>query len=179
VLLWSLWSRTRRLSRSTYTVYSGVDVYRLRLGEMAWRNVTAGWPQHQTVSQPIFTGSRIVLAPSGIWCGICKPPVQHDLHGYLVDPATLRLTRIPHGPLDDANPQYLWTGAAIVSLDLGSELSGPDAVRPGDIAFWNPKSTRWARGPRAPKPFGDMPAVWAKSRLLVLCQGGALLAYSH
>jgi hypothetical protein len=177
VLLWSLWSRTQRISRNTSTVYSGVDVFRLRRGAMVWRDVTGAWPRDQSVSQPIFTGTKVLIAPSGIWCGICHGPAPHNEHGYLVDPRTLRLTRLPHGPLDDANPQYLWTGASIAALDFGTEIGGSENVRPGDIAFWNPRTRRWTRGPGAPKTFSDMPAVWAKSQLLVLSQRGSLLAY--
>lgn len=177
-LLWSLWGRTKQTAPHTYTGYSGVDVYRLD-NSSRWRNVTGRWPQDQTVNGPTFTGTRILLEPAGIWCGACHPPFQDNAHGYLVDPATLRRTRIPHGPLDDAHPQYLWAGGAIASLDFDTEISGAENVRPGDIAFWNPSTARWTRGPRAPRPFGDAPGVWATRRLLVLSQGDALLAYNR
>lgn len=178
VLLWSLWSRTRQISRNAYAVYSGVDVYRLRPGGR-WSNVTGHWPQHQTVDDPVFTGSRVLLPPGQIWCGACSHPAPVDAHGYIVDPRTLHLTQIPHGPLDDLGPQILWTGQVELSLNSAGEISGPGVhVQPGDIAAWNPRTSSWARGPRAPMHPADMPAVWTGKRLLVLAEDGHLLAYA-
>ena len=178
VLLWSLWSRTRQLSPTTSVVYSGVDVFRLTAGRR-WVNVTGHWPQHQTVDDPVFTGRKVLLAPGQIWCGACSHPPPVNSHGYMVDPGTLRLKQIPHGPLDDLGPQILWTGESELSLNPGGEISGPHVhVAPGDIATWQPRTGKWTRGPRAPLHIADMPAVWTGKRLLVLAQDGHLLAYT-
>ena len=183
VLLWSLWSRTQRLSPNTSTGYSGVDVYRLRRRSKVWRNVTRRWPRRQTANQPEFTGAKIVLAPSGFWCGLCIP-VRPNTDCMQLSSSTRRqpsaCTRSLHGPLDDDTPAIrLDSARAIASLDFTTEISGSDGMRPGDIAFWSPPTGRWTRGPNAPKPLGDMPAVWAKTRLLVLSQGGTLLSYGR
>jgi hypothetical protein len=143
-----------------------------------WANVTGSWPQTHTVDDPIFTGRKILLAPGQIWCGACSHPSPFNEHGYLVDPKTLRLTPLPHGPLDDLGPQIIWTGAAEISLNPGGEITGPgENVLPGDIAIWSPDTNKWSRGPRAPKQLGDAPAVWDGHQLLVLAQDGSLLAY--
>jgi hypothetical protein len=177
VLLWSLWSRTRQISPTTSVIYSGVDVFRLgRTGR--WTNVTARWPQHQTVDDPVFTGRSVLLAPGQIWCGACSHPAPHNEHGFVVDPTTLHVKQIPHGPLDDTGPQILWTGRSELSLNFGAEIGGPVHAYPGDVASWEPKSGRWTRGPRAPRGLGDTPAVWTGKRLLVLARDGHLLAYA-
>ena len=62
VLLWSLWGRTKKTGPNTYTGYSGVDVFRLG-SSGTWANVTDSWPQGHTVDMPIFTGTKILLAP--------------------------------------------------------------------------------------------------------------------
>ncbi|MGH2874512.1 MAG: hypothetical protein ACRDL5_18890, partial [Solirubrobacteraceae bacterium] len=177
VLLWSLWGRQQRTGR-TYTDHSGVDVFRLG-ADGSWRNVTGGWPQGETVAAPIFTGTEILLAPGQEWCGPCSPPAPSDANGYAVDPATLRITEIPHGPLDDLGPQVLWTGADVLSFNWGGFQGGPGASRvlPGDVALWSPRTRRWARGPHPPLPAGDLPAVWAAGRLYVLADRGGLEAY--
>lgn len=178
VLLWSLWSRSKRTGPNTYTTYSGVDVF--RLNPSGWTNVTGSWPQDHTVDAPIFTGSEILVAPGQIWCGLCPQPAPIDEHGYEVDPKTLRITPLPHGPLDDLGPQILWTGAAEISLNSGGEILGPhDRVLPGDIAIWNPTTHKWSRGPRAPKQIDDAPAVWNGNRLYVLAHNGSLLGYGR
>ncbi len=180
VLLWSLWGRGQPTGPGSGVEYSGVDVFRLRaLG--TWIRVTGSWPQDHTVDEPVFTGSRILLAPGQIWCGACSHPAPFNEHGYLVDPRTLRRTPIPHGPLDDLGPQIIWTGAAEISLNAGGEITGPHVkVLPGDMAIWNPQTRKWARGPRAPRQLiYDAPAVWSGRQLFALAQDGHLLAYGH
>jgi hypothetical protein len=177
VLLWSLWSRTHVTNGCFAGACYGVDV--LRLGPSGtWQNVTGSWPQGHTVDGPIFTGSEILVAPGQTWCGLCSHPAPFDEHGYQVDSQTLRITPLPHGPLDDLGPQTLWTGAAEISFNSGGEISGPGiSVLPGDLAIWNPTTRQWARGPRAPRPIDDAPAVWTGDRLYVLAHDGRLLAY--
>ncbi len=177
VLLWSLWQRTQPTRRCFAGTCYGVDV--LRLGRSGrWANVTASWPQAHTVDGPIFTGSKILLAPGQTWCGACSHPPPFNEHGYIVDPRTLRLTPIPHGPLDDLGPQILWTGAAEISFNAAGEITGPHVqILPGDIAVWNPITGRWARGPQAPQQIDDAPAVWDGNQLFVLADNGRLLTY--
>ncbi len=181
VLLWSLWGRTEKTGPNTYSGYSGVDVFRLSPSG-AWRNVTGAWPQNHTVDTPIFTGTKVLVAPGQVWCGACShpPPIGDYEHSYLVNPRTLHITPIPHGPLDDLGPQIIWTGAAEIAFNAGGEITGPAiSVLPGDIAIWNPSTRIWARGPRSPKQIDDAPAVWNGSQLYVLAHDGSLLAYGR
>jgi hypothetical protein len=179
VVLWSLWSRSHEYSRGNFTIYSGVDVF--RLAGHRWIRQRIGWPQHQTVDQPLFTGSRILLGASQIWCGTCSHPPAIDTNGWTVIPATLRVSKLPHGPLDDLQPQILWTGAAEIALNTGGEIVGPHVrVLPGDIAFLDVHSMRWYRGPRAPSKLAfGMPTVWDGSHLLALAADGRILSYGR
>jgi hypothetical protein len=177
VVLWSLWSRSREYSRGNFTIYSGVDVFRL-VGQR-WIRQRVGWAQHRTVDQPLFTGSRILLGANQIWCGTCSHPAPLDANGWTVDPATLRVSKLPHGPLDDLQPQILWSGAAEIAVNAGGEIVGPNVrVLPGDIAFLDLRAMRWYRGPRAPAKIAfGMPAVWDGSQLLALAADGRVLSY--
>jgi hypothetical protein len=177
VVLWSLWSRSDEYSSGNFTVYSGIDVFRL-VGQR-WIRQRVGWPQHQTVDRPLFTGSRILLGASQIWCGVCSHPAPINTNGWTADPVTLRVRNLPHGPLDDLQPQILWSGAAEIALNAGGEIVGPHvSVLPGDIAFLDLRAMRWYRGPRAPSniAFG-MPPVWDGSHLLTLAADGRVLSY--
>jgi hypothetical protein len=181
VLLWSLWSRNEPINSRSFTIYSGIDVFRL-IGSGHWTNVTGHWPQHETVGNPIFTGRQILLPPGQIWCGLCSHPAPFNEHGNLVDPSTLRITQIPHGPLDDLDPNVVWTGTEEIAVNLGGEIGGPPRQRvlPGDVAIWNPATRRWWRGPRAPRALQyDIPPIWDGSHMLVLATGGRLLAFGR
>ena len=180
VLLWSMWGRMKQTGTNTYTGYSGIDVFRLDPAGV-WTNITARWPQHHTVNSPIFTGSAILVAPGQVWCGACSHPAPAGdyEHSYLVNPQTLQITPLPHGPLDNIGPQVLWTGDAEIALNTAGVIGGPDNVRPGDIAIYDPRTCTWHRGPRAPAQLDVSPAVWSGHWLYALADNGRLLAYGR
>ena len=178
LILWSLWDRVRGGDG-----YAGVDV--LAMGPAgAWRDVTAGWPQHQEVRSPGFTGTAVLVAPGQIWCGLsCIPPMT-SYPGYFADPATLTRTQIPGGPLGLANPAFIWSGRAVIAIDLQSSIDldttmggGQHPIRPGDTALWEPATSRWLRLPAPPgaPEFSAIP-VWTGTRLLAVADTGKLLA---
>jgi hypothetical protein len=176
VFLWSLWARTPDPSSRGFPISAGVDVFRLsRAG--TWAEVTGAWPQDHTVDGPVWTGSGIVLSPGQIWCGPCPHPAPHDEHGLLVDPHTLRVRPMAHDPIDDVGPAYVWTGAAVLSLNVSGEISGPDIhVAPGDLAIWDPATGSWTAGPRAPRQPGSE-GVWGGHRLFAMAEDGTLMAF--
>jgi hypothetical protein len=93
----------------------------------------------------------------------------------------LRVTTLPHGPLDDVQPEILWSGSAEIALNIRGEILGPHVhVHPGDIAFLDLGAMHWHRGPRAPLniAFG-MPTVWDGSNLLALAVDGRVLSYDR
>ena len=177
VIIWSLWGRMQQTGPNSFTGYSGVDVRALAGGR--WRDVTGGWPQHQTVPPPLFTGRQILVPPGQIWCGACSHPFG-GRPGLLADPGTLAITRLPRGPLDDTGPVMVWTGAAALAINMSTEISGPGRhVRPGDMAAWDPASGAWRRLPSAPGPLQDdvMPA-WTGRELLAITPDGTLLSFT-
>ena len=177
VILWSLWGRMQQTGPGSFTGYSGVDVRALARGR--WRDVTGGWPQHQTVPPPLFTGRQILVPPGQIWCGACPHPFG-GLPGLLADPGTLAITRLPRGPLDDTGPVMVWTGAAALAINPGAQISGPaGTVRPGDMAAWDPASGAWRRLPSAPGPLQDDAApAWTGRALLAITPDGTLLSFT-
>lgn len=177
VMIWSLWGRMQQTGPNSFTGYSGVDVLALAGGR--WRDVTGGWPQHQTVPPPMFTGSQILVPPGQIWYGACSHP-SGGLPGLLADPGTLAITQLPRGPLDDTNPVMVWTGAAALALNPGAEIGGPwGNVRPGDMAAWDPASGAWRRLPSAPGPLqDDATPAWTGRELLAITPDGTLLSFT-
>jgi hypothetical protein len=141
--------------------------------------VTGSWPQHQTVPPALFTGSQILVPPGQIWCGACFHPVG-GRPGFLADPGTLRITRLPRGPLDDTGPVMVWTGGAALAINPSTEIGGPAGnVRPGDMAAWDPPSGGWRRLPGAPRPLQyDATPVWTGRAVLAIATDGALLSFT-
>jgi hypothetical protein len=176
VIIWSLWGRMQQTGPGSFTGYSGVDVRALAAGR--WRDVTGGWPQHQTVPPPLFTGGQILVPPGQIWCGACSHPFGGQ-PGLLADPGTLAITRLPRGPLDDTGPVMVWTGAAALAINPGAEIGGPVTVRPGDMAAWDPASGAWRRLPSAPGPLqDDATPAWTGRELLAITPDGTLLSFT-
>jgi hypothetical protein len=179
VILWSLWDRVVP-GNGGFADYAGVDV--LALGrDGAWSNVTHGWPQQLNVPSPVYTGSAILVSPSQIWCGTaCSPPAPISSSGLLADPATLRTTVIPPGPLGQATPAFVWTGGGIIAVNLYSDITGPGTrrIRPGDTASYDPATGRWHVLPAPPGyPALSAAPVWAGTQLLELTNAGELLAF--
>jgi hypothetical protein len=173
LILWSLWERVR-----SGNGYSGVDVIAMSPAG-AWRAMTTGWPQHQEVGSPAFTGTAVLVGPGQVWCGLsCVPPMT-SYPGYVADPATLARTIIPSGPLGLANPAFIWTGRAIIAVNLHSFIGGGGqaTIRPGDTALWDPAASRWLRLPAPPgAPAISAVPVWTGARLLALTAAGRLLS---
>jgi hypothetical protein len=173
VMLWSLWSKTTKVSKNGYSVRSGVDV--LSLGRTGWTTVTGAWPQHQTVDGPVYAGGRIFLAPSQIWCGICSHPFA-EYRSRLVDPATLAITQIPAGPLATEPlvqaDLWVWTGRTAIAANT----SGQSGQRITQLAAYDPPTSSWHYLPRPPRAAIAQTPLWAGRQLLLLTSTGALLA---
>ena len=87
----------------------------------------------------------------GVWLwSMWGRSVKTGPGSYLVNPETLRLVPMPHGPLDDIDPQIIWTGHAEITLNGGGEIGPPENVRRGDPAIWNPRLANGPAGPELP-----------------------------
>lgn len=173
--LWSMWDHTTRHGKNDFAIRSGVDIFVSGDG-ITWRDVTGTWPQHQTVATPLYTGHELLFGPSQIWCGAaCSPPAA-SFPGFFADPATLRRSPIPAGPLGQVQPAFVWTGRTLIAVSQG-EVSGPHIhIGPDDMAAWDPASHRWFRLPTPPgAPALAALPVWAGHQLLALTDTGALL----
>ena len=177
VVLWSMWSRQEALSPNSVAMHAGVDVFRLSAG--SWRTVTGAWPQGQGVNDPMAAGSQLVVPPAQVWCGrLCSHPAPLGAQGHLVDARTLATTALPHGPLDDLGPRYVWTGRALLALAPTGMSRAADGTTtgPADGAVWDPASSRWTRLPAAPADLdGGVAPVWGAHRAFVLTVGGSVL----
>lgn len=177
ILLWSLWSRTRKTSKNSYAVYSGIDV--LALGrDGRWTTITGNWPQHQVVQTPVYGNGQILIPPGQIWCGRCSHP-SFDYPAYLAKADTLTRLAVPSGPLVAHPPIWLWNGAAL--LAASTTQFGPSAAqlaRISQLAAFDPPSQRWRSLPIPPgKPPIAANPLWAGRQLLLLTANGNLLAF--
>jgi hypothetical protein len=178
LIIWSLWDRVTRTSDG-FSDYAGVDVLALSR-DGAWSNVTHGWPQEQNVPSPAYSGSAILVSPGQVWCGTACSPPYSSFPGYFADPATLHRAVIAPGPLGQTAPAFVWTGGAILAVDLSDQVFGPGGpnARPADMAGYDPATGRWRVLPAPPGyPPPSATPVWAGTQLLELTNAGQLLTF--
>src|SRR5215469_1261755 len=138
VILWSFWGRFGK-SGSVYSEVFGVDVLALG-GDGTWRNVTDHWPRNQWVPSPVLAGQQILVSPAfQLYCGVACSGRPVISHGYFLDPATLRRMLIPLGPVGRAVPAFIWTGQAIIAMNLYGPVPPPHPLPLDSIALFNPK----------------------------------------
>ncbi len=176
VIAWSLWARTTKIKHGSQTAF-GVDTW--TLGSVgSWHRYTGRWPQDETITDPIYTGSAVLVSPGQFWCGdICPGPLV-PFPGYFVNPVSLHRSVIPGGPLRLAVPAFTWAGHRIIATDLDATVSGPHLhLRPDDLASYNPTTRRWQLLPVLPgRPAIGTAPVWDGHELLALTNDGALWA---
>jgi hypothetical protein len=172
VLLWSAWSRVNTTAGSF-----GVDVEALTQGR--WRDVTGNWPQNHTLTAFAYTKRGIMVSPSQFWCGIGCPGPFVAFPGFFANPVSLHRTAIKAGPLGQAIPLFIWTGRAIIAVNLGASVDGPGVrIRPDDMAMYNPAAKRWFRLAAAPgRPALSVAPIWTGTELLTLTDSGRLMAF--
>lgn len=179
LIAWSLWDRVKAYENG-FSDQSGVDVLTLSR-DGTWRDVTGDWPQNQQVTSPVLAGAAILVSPGQVWCGTaCSPPYTSN-PGYFADPATLTKKIIPPGPLGQANPAFIWTGRAIIAVDLDASIGGhghQGPVRPDDMALRDLATSRWLHLPAPPRyPRLSAAPVWTGTQLLALTDTGQLLTF--
>jgi hypothetical protein len=176
VIMWVLWSHVQ-LGPHPVT-HSGVDVLALSR-DGRWRDVTDGWPQHQTISTPAFTGSEILVPTSATPCFTLACKTSRIYPGAFADPVTLHRTLIPFSPIDALQPPYIWTGNAIIEMNQqwnSTSVSGHRILRDEAVGF-DPATGRWRQLPAPPgRPFAATTPIWAGTEMLFLSIRGALFA---
>jgi hypothetical protein len=182
VIVWSLWSRTKRTAKNGYSIGSGIDV--LALGPSGrWANVTGRWPQRMDVHGPIYGRGSILIPAGHIWCGEgCHIPIGSS-PARLADASTLALTTVAPGPLVghrasfEEPPIWLWSGGAVLAANLDYTAKNAPGGRLSKLAAWDPISRRWYVLPSAPgRPALGAGPIYANDRVLVLTQDGSLLS---
>ncbi len=179
VLLWSLWSAVR-YSKNNSVVTSGADV--LALAHDRWSTVTGNWPQHLTVDSPSYAGGQILIQPSTIWCGPCRPPGLAT-PPHLADARTLALSAIPRGPLrravsGETASAWLWNGASVLAADFNGGTRAAPYGRLRRLTAFDPKSRSWRMLPVPPGlPLAAADPLWADRELLLLTAAGKLLSF--
>lgn len=172
VLLWAAWDRFKGNG-----LYWGVDVETLTR-DGRWRDVTGDWPQDHSLTGFADTRRGILVSPSEFWCGPCPGPYV-AFPGFFANPVTLHRTAIKAGPLGQAVPLFIWTGRAIIAVNLGASVDGPGVrIRPDDMAMYIPATKHWFRLAAAPgRPAVSVTPVWTGTELLTLTDRGRLLAF--
>jgi len=142
---------------------------RLEVGSRRWVSNTLALPDHAVSSTPLWTGRDIAMPAINTWLGAsARGPSPTNVSGLMLDPATSSTRPIRHGPVDDLNAEYLWTGAALLGFNTGTETSDANGhVYPGRAAAWDPTANIWTRLPNAPLAGYQTVAVWTGKSLLI------------
>ncbi len=174
---WEEWQHAVNSTDGSGTIYSGLDLYIFDPARNTWtHDVAASRPTDGTsdnnspggIESALWTGTDIVVPPpTSNWCGNCPGPPLLGGRGDLLNPTTNTWTKIPVGPIDDANPGvFVWTGSTLIDFDTNSETNGPGGdTLPGQAAAWDPRTGAWTRLPAAPLYGGDV-EVWDGDSLL-------------
>jgi hypothetical protein len=149
--------------------YSGIDGFTLDIGRRHWSANALAPKTVRNVMGPLWTGSVILLPASQPFCGGCTGSIVLNRTGIVLNPADASTSVIPHGPVDDLDPTYLWTASALLAVNTGTFTSGPDGTSlPGEAAVWDPATDLWTRLPDSPDGVASSPAiVWTGTSLLI------------
>ncbi|WP_196073086.1 Kelch repeat-containing protein [Nakamurella alba] len=167
--LWAFWESKAPSGGAPETSagsQTGVDGFRIGV---ATRATAVGIPEQQRIRAPIETGSGLLQPPSPpryppFW----SVPMPSLGPGFLFDPATGASTDIAAGPWDDINQSFVWTGAALMSVNGTSIDASPDGQTntTGLAATWDPTTDEWTELPPAPA-WGPAVQVWTGTSLLM------------
>jgi hypothetical protein len=167
LFVWLLWSHTTKINATSSSTRSGIDGYTFDLATSQWhanslRPLTGG------IEMPLWTGRDIVLPAAPFWCGFCSQPMSTNRSGTLLDPDTSTPRVIPHGPADDLNPQYIWTGGALLAVNTDVEtIGGGKGDKPGEAAVWDPITGDWTRLASASTAVVDPVITWTGASVLI------------
>ena len=182
VYAWQLWQQVvpdplASGESGAESISSGIDLDIFDLASNTWRpdpsasrpvNGDDGNNAPTGIERAFSTGTDIVVPAAQPFCGDCHGPWVSGEQGRLLDVAANTWTLLPRGPVDDLEPNVLYTGDTMLAFDTSASMSGPAGNHfPGEAAVWDPMFDRWTPLPAAPlSSGGNAVAVWAGDRLL-------------
>jgi hypothetical protein len=169
-LVWSEWDRSIPLGHDSFTGEAGVDSFTFNGTSDTWIGGHSSHPEGSAVNGALWTGSH-VLIPVAVPVAVGHGPRRTGQHGELIDPDTGRTKQMTHGPLNDDDAKYLWTGNALIAYDTnpGTNINAKTRTIPGDAALWNPNVNTWTRLAAAPTlsyDSGENATVWTGTHLI-------------
>ena len=161
IYLQSAWSYAVE-HRHGGAIHSGVDGYTLNPAAGTWTPNSIA-PRLGTINyQALWTGSHVLLPDLDTWCGVCPHPPAMDRSGMSFNPATGTHRKIPHGPVDDLDPTYVYANGLLLAVNTEVTESGPGVDhQPGEAAMWDPATRTWTSLPPAPHAGYDNPVIVA------------------
>jgi hypothetical protein len=145
---------------------AGVQMDRYDATTNQWATVPAKVNAPSGVSEPIWTGSEIVMPAFTTACP-SDCPEGTRVRGARFDPGPRTWTLIPYGPGDTAPAPAVWTGDALLTYDSDLYTSGPaGTTHPGAAAAWSADTNKWTELPGAAYEGDDISSVWTGTQLL-------------
>ena len=171
--LWTVWTRSMTRTQGDgllMTTTGGVDLSVLDITTGTWAP-SREWPADRGLSAPIWTGTDILFPAVGrVRLPGSTGPMMIGLRGARWDPTIDRWTRITHGPVDDLDAQYVWTGNALLAVNTSTRtgtMNGKNTHNPGEAAVWDPATDTWTSIASAPFSAEDPAIAWSGRQLLL------------
>jgi hypothetical protein len=150
VLLWRYWHHETSRTEGNgieVTGNSGEDTHALDVRTGRWTSMPLDPDQNRRSTQALWTGRQVLLPEQDGYCGFCTGGgFTRDNPGVVMDPETGTRTPIAAGPITSSTSAYVWTGAALLGINLSTLIgnAGVHAIlSPGDSAAWDPDAHRW------------------------------------
>jgi N-acetylneuraminic acid mutarotase len=166
LLAFSDWSETKAVGNSTYEMSGGADLFAYSFATSRWKLLPSSPNAVPGPSQAIWTGRYLVVRGDPINCGDCSQPSEAQATA-LYDPSADSWSRISGDPLALAEPDSVWTGESLFSLDTDATSN---QFRPGAASVYDPADRQWSRLGDAPFGCDNDPApIWTGSDIVVYC----------
>lgn len=172
LLAWSKWF-IQPTSPGAPVVAGGVDLFAYNDHSRQWRLIPSGAALIQGVLQAVWTGQYAIVRGTTDVCLLCRTPQPEETALY--SPAHNTWTGVAPDPLAPFDPLAVWTGAALLSIDVSG--SG-EITHLGKSTAYDPATRQWLTVPSAPfgcdalaPPFEG--AVWTGRKVLLYCQSSS------
>jgi hypothetical protein len=176
VLVWRYWHHEVSTTEGTgieVTGTSGEDTDALDVNTGRWKSVPLDPDTGSRSAQALWTGRQVILPEEGTYCGACTGgPARPTSPGVAIDLQTGARTTIVGGPVSTGSGTYVWTGAALLGVNMSRLATDSDnhvTQRPGDTAAWDAATRRWIplRGADIRGNASGAVTVWTGRELLI------------
>ncbi len=174
LLEWWQWDHITDASSRDFGFTGGIALYAYSAEHNTWRRTALPEDLNCVGSAAPVMNDNHVLFPASRFEPpyAVSEPMPIGLRGCQYGPSTREYNQIAHGRLDDTGGPTIWSGKALVRVNLTTTISGGQdgMVKIGQADAWNPATDSWPELPDAPTEgrYQATAAVWTGHELILL-----------